>query len=99
MYSLGKNKIDADKYKTLDDIKAADEEDKEHIIEILGKDHRVDSYIVEESYKLAGINDLVTLKEIEEISRGIFKRAHHDQMKKNAMRALAMNRALHNFLG
>ena len=38
-------------------------------------------------------------KEIEEISRGIFKRAHHDQMKRNAMRALAMNRALHNFLG
>lgn len=37
------------------------------IIEILGKDHRVDSYIVKDSYKLAGINDLVTLKEIEKI--------------------------------
>ena len=35
----------------------------------------------------------------KEISRGIFKRAYHDQMKRNAMRALAMNRALHNFLG
>ncbi len=37
------------------------------IIEILGKDHRVDSYIVEDSYKLAGINDLITLAEIEKI--------------------------------
>ena len=38
------------------------------IIEILSKDYKVDSYVVEESYKLAGINDLESLKEIEEIS-------------------------------
>jgi hypothetical protein len=34
----------------------------------------------------------------EEISRivdGVFKKAHHDQIKRNAMRALAMDRALH----
>lgn len=37
------------------------------IIEILGKEHKIDSYVVEDTYKLAGINDLVTLKEIEEI--------------------------------
>lgn len=37
------------------------------IIEILGQDYQVDSYIVEDTYKLAGINDLITLKEIEEI--------------------------------
>ena len=37
------------------------------MIEILGKDYKVDSYVVKEAYKLAGINDLVTLKEIEEI--------------------------------
>ena len=37
------------------------------IIEILGQDYQVDSYVVEDTYKLAGINDLITLKEIEEI--------------------------------
>lgn len=37
------------------------------IIEILGKDYRVDSYIVEEDYKLTGINDLETLRQTEEI--------------------------------
>lgn len=39
------------------------------IIEILGKDHRVDSYIVKESYKLTGINDLEALEKTEEIYR------------------------------
>ena len=37
------------------------------IIEILGKEHKIDSYVVEDTYKLAGINDLDTLKEIEDI--------------------------------
>lgn len=54
-------------------------------------------YLRNYKYNTPEVN--LSQKEIEEISRGIFKRAHHDQMKKNAMRALAMNRALHNFLG
>ena len=37
------------------------------LIEILGANYKVDSYVVKDAYKLAGINDLETLKEIEEI--------------------------------
>lgn len=37
------------------------------IIEILGKDHRVDSYVVKDTYKLTGINDLETLAKTEKI--------------------------------
>ena len=37
------------------------------LIEILGANYKVDSYVVKEAYKLAGINDLETLKKIEEI--------------------------------
>ena len=54
-------------------------------------------YLRNYKYNTPEVN--LSQKEIEEISRGIFKRAHHDQMKRNAMRALAMNKALHNFLG
>ena len=37
------------------------------LIEILGKDYKVDSYVVDEAYKLTGINDLVALAELEEV--------------------------------
>lgn len=37
------------------------------IIEILGKNYKVDSFIIEDTYKLTGINDLETLRETEEI--------------------------------
>ncbi len=37
------------------------------IVEILGKNYKVDSYTLENDYRLIGINDLETLKKAEEI--------------------------------
>lgn len=36
------------------------------IVEILGRDNKVNSHIVESTFKIIGINDLDTLKEVEE---------------------------------
>lgn len=37
------------------------------IVEIIGRDHQVDSYVVKDGFKLTGINDLDTLAEAEKI--------------------------------
>lgn len=37
------------------------------IVEIIGKEHKVDSYVVNDGFKLTGINDLETLAEVEKI--------------------------------
>lgn len=37
------------------------------IVEIIGKDKKVDTFVVENDYKLTGINDVDTLKEIEKL--------------------------------
>ncbi|MBP5407997.1 MAG: NTP transferase domain-containing protein [Bacilli bacterium] len=56
-------------FNTLDLIKN-DNNAKEYyltdIVEILGKDNRVDAYIAPNDYRLVGINDLETLKVVEE---------------------------------
>jgi len=45
------------------------------------------------NYKAPEVN--LSREETSRMVDGIFKKAHHDQIKRNAMRALAMNRALH----
>ena len=37
------------------------------IVEIIGRDHQVDSYVIKDGFRLTGINDLDALKEAEEI--------------------------------
>ena len=37
------------------------------IVEIIGRDHQVDSYVIKDGFRLTGINDLETLSEAERI--------------------------------
>ncbi len=43
------------------------------IVEIIGRDHKVDTYVVNEAYKLEGFNDVPSLQKAEEFMKNLNK--------------------------
>lgn len=66
LYSID-NKLLFESLKGISNANKANEYYLTDIIEIIGKDKKVDTFVVENDYRLTGINDVETLKEIEKL--------------------------------